>query len=534
MQGRVRTIVLSLIVMAMTLALTALGAAPMATLTARAASTTSTLNATADTYLDAAATSTNYGGASTLKISQTSNRVLVRFRLGLPVGTSITSVKLRIYSNTTVNGNVVVHPSSSQWEEAAVTWNGQPAWQNAELARSTALRSGKYVDIPLPTSSVLNSADASFGLNATTTTTGSLASRESRYPPQLVVTYAPAPTAPPTTTAPPKTPPALPTVAPLRENASFSGSGDVADDTAIWVDPTSPGNSLVIADNKATSGGGVGVFDMNGSMLQFRQEGAIGNVDLRTDFPLSGSAAVLVGGNNRTTNTMALWLLDTTTGTLSPVAARSISTFAPNYGFCMYHSKVSGKFYAFVTPNGAGSIQQFELLDNGAGKVDAVLVRTLPMSSITESCVADDDLGQLYVGQEDVGLWKYGAEPSAGTSRSSVDTAGGGRLVADIEGMSIAYGPSGSGYLFVSSQGDSTIAVYDRAGNNAFLRKFKVVANGAIDAVTGTDGLDVTSLNVGPGFEQGLLVVHDESNTGGTTSNLKYVPLGSVLQAIST
>src|SRR4051812_49468303 len=43
-------------------------------------------------------------------------------------------------------------------------------------------------------------------------------------------------------------------------------------------------------------------------------------------------------------STMALWLLDTTTGTLSPVAARSISTFAPNYGFCMYHSKVSGKF----------------------------------------------------------------------------------------------------------------------------------------------------------------------------------------------
>jgi 3-phytase len=246
--------------------------------------------------------------------------------------------------------------------ETAATWNEQPAWQTTELARSVALRSGKYVDITLPTNSVLNSADASFGLNTTTTASGSLGSRETSYPPQLVVTYAP---------AAPTAPPALTTVTPLLENASFSGSGDVADDTAIWVNPTSPGNSLVIADNKATSGGGAGVFDMNGSLLQFRQDGTIGNVDLRTDFPLSGSPTVLVGGNNRTTNTMALWVLNTTTGTLSPIVARSISTFAPNYGFCRYHSKVSGKFYAFVTPNGSGSIQQFELLDNGAGKVDA-------------------------------------------------------------------------------------------------------------------------------------------------------------------
>ena len=45
-----------------------------------------------------------------------------------------------------------------------------------------------------------------------------------------------------------------------------------------------------------------------------------------------------------------------------------------------------------------------------------------------------------------------------------------------------------------------------------------------------TDGLDVTTENVGPQFEQGLLVVHDESNKGGDTSNLKYVPLSSVLK----
>lgn len=347
-------------------------------------------------------------------------------------------------------------------------------------------------------------------------------------PPASQSATSPAPTRAPTDSPTPGL--ADPRALPALETEGFSGSGDISDDSAIWTDPADPANSVVIADNKSQSGGGIGVFDMSGKLIHFRPDGMIGNVDLRTGFPSSGSSMVLVGGNNRSDNTLALWSLDTATRTLSPVAARIIETEAPNYGFCMYRSQATGKFYAFVTPNGPGSVQQFELVDDGAGKVDATLVRTLPVSSITESCVADDELGHLYVGQEDSGVWKYGAEPDAGTGRSSVDEVGAGRLEADIEGMAIAFGADGAGYLFVSSQGNSTIAIYDRAGDNTFLKTFEVAGNGSVDAVTGTDGLAVTAENVGPKFEQGLLVVHDESNQGGSTSNLKYVPLSQVLK----
>ncbi len=51
---------------------------------------------------------------------------------------------------------------------------------------------------------------------------------------------------------------------------------------------------------------------------------------------------------------------------------------------------------------------------------------------------------------------EYGAEPDDGTSRSSVDEVGAGRLEADIEGMSIAYGADGAGYHFESNQGGGT------------------------------------------------------------------------------
>jgi 3-phytase len=110
-----------------------------------------------------------------------------------------------------------------------------------------------------------------------------------------------------------------------------------------------------------------------------------------------------------------------------------------------------------------------------------------------------------------------------------VATVGDGDVVEDLEGVSIVYGANGTGYIILSSQGDSTYAVYDRAGNNAFLKSFTVGNNGTIDAATGTDGLDVTSSNLGGSFTGGMLVVHDESNSGGTTSNLKYVSLSQIV-----
>ena len=75
----------------------------------------------------------------------------------------------------------------------------------------------------------------------------------------------------------------------------------------------------------------------------------------------------------------------------------------------------------------------------------------------------------------------------------------------------------------------STIAVYARAGDNPFVTRFSIAGNGGIDAVSDTDGIDVTSADAGPGFERGLLVAHDAANSGASTSNLKYVPLDQIL-----
>ena len=303
-------------------------------------------------------------------------------------------------------------------------------------------------------------------------------------------------------------------------------NGDVADDSAIWVNPSNPTLSAVIADNKDLVNGGIAVYDMRGKLLQFRQEGQIGNVDLRQGFPLGGHEVVLVGANNRSNNTIVFWVLNPGTRQLIPVDARDLTTLSPNYGFCMYRSPSSSKVYAFVSQAGSGYFEQYELFDAG-GRVDARKVRSFNIGSQAEGCVADDELGHLYVGEEDVGIWKYGAEPTAGMARTQVDRVS-GHVVADVEGLTLTYGANGSGYLMASSQGDSTIAVYERAGNNPFVERFRIGGNDRIDAVSGTDGIDATSANAGPGFVHGVLVAHDATNTGASSSNLKYVPLEEI------
>ncbi len=313
-------------------------------------------------------------------------------------------------------------------------------------------------------------------------------------------------------------------IAPTVETVSFSGSGDIADDSAIWLNPSNPAQSVVIGDNKDDAAGGLAVFGLDGKIIQFRQDGYIGNVDLRNNFSFGGQSITIVGANHRGNNTIVLYKFNPSTRQLEPISGTR-PTSTKNYGFCFYKSKQSGKLYAIV-PHESGLTEQYELVVSGTS-INTTKVRSLTnIGTQAESCVADDELGHLYVGEEDVAIWKYNAEPSGGLTRTQVDTsANGGNVTNDIEGMSLAYGPNGTGYLFVSRQSNSTYALYRREGSNAFVKTFTVGASGTIDAVSGTDGLDVLNANLGSAFPKGLLVVHDTSNSGGTTSNLKFVPL---------
>jgi 3-phytase len=328
-------------------------------------------------------------------------------------------------------------------------------------------------------------------------------------------------------------------VKPTAETAASRHPGDTADDSCVWIHPSDPSLSLVIADDKD---GGIQVFTLDGAERQYLDGSKrMNNIDLRYNFPLAGKFAngdshtrvALVGTGNETDSAIAFYKVNPATRRLEGAGSISGLGLVP-YGSCMYRSPVSGKYYYFVNAK-SGVTQQWELRDNGAGGVAGTKVRQFDVGSQPEGCVADDVLAKFYIGEEAVGIWKYGAEPGDGGARTQVDKTGsGGNLAADVEGMSIYYVSDGTGYLIVSSQGNSTFCVYTREGANSFIFKFSVGSNGTIDAVSGTDGLDVTNFPLGPAYPKGLFVCHDNANSGATSSNHKFVPWESVAAAAPT
>lgn len=301
--------------------------------------------------------------------------------------------------------------------------------------------------------------------------------------------------------------------------------GDSADDPAIWVNPDDATRSLVIGTGKKS---GLYVFDLDGRTLQVLEDGRMNNADVRDGFPLGDATVPIVAASNRSNGSIALYRIDAGTQKLVAVADGILATgFADPYGLCLYQSPKTKNFYVFVNEADSGLVRQWHLADNGAGRVMANAVRDISVGSRAEGCVADDRQAILYVAEEDVGLWKYSAEPDGGDARTAIDSTGeSGRLTDDVEGIALYDTGDGKGYLVVSNQGANNYAVYRREEDNEFVGFFHIVANATdgIDGASETDGLDVSSAALGDRFPDGLLVVQDGRNIAPEErQNFKYV-----------
>ncbi|WP_181037274.1 phytase [Arthrobacter sp. 4R501] len=307
-------------------------------------------------------------------------------------------------------------------------------------------------------------------------------------------------------------------VTPSAETTPVPSSSDAADDTAIWIHPTDPSQSVVIGTDKLSTGG-VGVYDLSGRQLHFYLHGSMNNVDLRYNFPLGSERTALVGVTERNVESTGVRFYKVNVADRSLTEVGRISTPGRPRGFGMYHSPVSGKYYAFVHDFNTNVITQFEL-DGSNGSVRGTAVRSFDNGDSSEGISADDELQRVYVSEEKVGLWRYGAEPGDGSTRSLVDrtVATGGRIVENVKNSAIYYGRQGTGYLIVSSQGGSNFVIYNR-GDNAFVGSFKIVDGGGIDGVNGQDGIDVTNFPLGPSYPAGLFTSQDHNNTNAGNGN---------------
>jgi 3-phytase len=323
-------------------------------------------------------------------------------------------------------------------------------------------------------------------------------------------------------------------VIPIIETSSAPSWGDNADDIAIWVNENDRDNSLIIGTLKRE---GLAVYDLNGRLLHFIKDGKFNNVDIRYNFPVNNRVIDIIAASNRSNNSIALYSLDKQRGRLFNIAARNIySKLKMVYGLCMYHSESDNNYYVFATSKN-GEIEQWRLFPKDK-KVDAEFVNTFRLSSQLEGCVADDDQNLLFIGEEEIGVWKFLIEKGHVVEKPVlIDSVGkNGHLTAEVEGVALYTASGDEGYLIVSSQGASRFDIYSRKSPHPFIGSFKIASNRdlGVDGVSGSDGIDVINLELNDNLKYGFFIAQDDENRNPRAhQNFKIVPWENIAETLN-
>lgn len=230
---------------------------------------------------------------------------------------------------------------------------------------------------------------------------------------------------------------------------------------------------------------------------------------------------------------------------------------ATGYGLATYSD--DGRHYAVVSRRSTSDLGLVQL-HSSRGRLGYAVEDTLTLPSTftlpdatswspcvepgegpqVEGMVVDPAARVLYAAQEDVGLWalrldvdreefrtgardqrlvetvaEFGVPATfdAATEECVVgdeDPGFGGRIRADVEGVTLYPTGRRDGYLLVSSQGDNRFYAYDRRTTEP-VGSFVVGDGPAVDGAEHSDGAAAVSTPL-PGYPQGLLVVHDGEN----------------------
>ncbi len=314
------------------------------------------------------------------------------------------------------------------------------------------------------------------------------------------------------------------------DNPFDTTEGPDSDDPAVWVNPADEAESIVVT---ALKEGGLRVHDLTGQEIQrITPEVRYNNVDILYNVALGDGMADLAIASDREHDTIAIYRVDAATRQLTNITADGIaddafSIFgvddgeATAYGLAAYTSPVDGAQYVFVTQADGAQIAQLRITDAGGGKAGAEIVRILdlpvpdgedPADYQSEGITIDRETGIGYVTVEDeLGLLAFSAEPTGPAGFTTVAPIDFEAFTPDLEGVAILYGKKGKGSILVSSQGDSSFAVFDRE-TWAYQGSFAVGDSRRTDGVEESDGLEIFSGSLGSAFPRGLMITHDGSN----------------------
>ncbi|NJS14226.1 MAG: phytase [Sphingopyxis sp.] len=284
-------------------------------------------------------------------------------------------------------------------------------------------------------------------------------------------------------------------------------AADAADDPAIWRNAANPAASLIVGTDKKA---GLYVYSLDGQVRHFVAAGLVNNVDL-----FDSGAGILVVASDRNdpkASKLALFRLDPAAMKLTSLGTAA-SGAGEAYGICIDPGASGGERLTVFAAIKDGSVRQIELTLGTAGP-SATIVRTMKLATQIEGCVVDPASRSLFVGEEDVGIWRFAADSGAPVTGALVAPADGKQIVADVEGLALVQS-GGRSMLVASSQGDNGYALFavpnDPAAPLPLLGRFRI-ADGRFGATSETDGIELKLGDFGPDYPEGLFVAQDGQN----------------------
>ena len=286
-----------------------------------------------------------------------------------------------------------------------------------------------------------------------------------------------------------------------------------ADECGIWADPKDPKKTVLIGNDKSSTGA-LYVWNLDGELIfQTPPIDQPVGVSIRYGVPLGKNEKVdIVACGVRSTNEIKIFKIDKNTRQLIDLTTEGgISTEFPDktYGLCLYKRSSDGQLFAFVSRKETDNIHQVQIDHDGKGKFKGTLVRKFGgrnLRTFVEGMVADDEHGYLYCSDERYAILKFWADPKIRKDPYIRKFGVADNIRGDREGLGLYRKKMGKGYLVVSSQGDSSFKIYNREGKNKFIKSIN------LPGVTKTDGIGITPLSIPPKYPNGIFAAHNDKD----------------------
>ena len=311
----------------------------------------------------------------------------------------------------------------------------------------------------------------------------------------------------------------LASVAPnaLKPTAVTEALPHDTDDPSIWIHPTDASKSIIVGTDKDTDGA-LYAFDLNGKILK---KSIVlqrpNNVDIAYGLLIDGKKVDIAVTTERETNKIRIFSLPD----LEPIDNGGIPVFEGDterdpMGVALYTRPSDKKIFAVVgrkTGPSGSYLWQYELSGNGKAAVAKVVRKFGNYSGKKEieAIAVDNELGFVYYCDEQFGIRKYKADPSLNDNKE-LAIFGKTGFKADNEGIAIYKKTDSTGYILVSNQQANTFMFYPREGTKGKANEYQLLAEIPTSTIE-CDGADVTNVNLGPKYKNGLFVAMSNGMT---------------------